>query len=172
MRAPLAKAVRKEFATRLKEVVPEFVEAKGENIPPGDRLFLWEVSDELRFYLLLQFHPYEDWFTLEVAVSRSGHWPAFALLPNSPEADVRDNDLRFRLGRLWAPPQQDVWWELAPRPECGASMDEYMKRVPVDDLFPRVKPLVDDAVQRVVEYGAPYFQRAASERQIDQGRPR
>jgi len=159
MRAPLAKAVRREFGLRLTEVVPQFAEVKGESIPPGDRLYVWEASPGLRFYLLLQFHPHEDWFTLEVAISQSGRWPAFALQPSSPDADVKDGDFRFRLGRLWAPPQRDVWWELAPRPPAGASVDQYMNRAPVEELLTKIEPLVEDAVRQIAQHALPYLHK-------------
>ena len=159
MRAYLAKGVRKQFALRLKQAAPEFAEAKGESIPRGDRLYVWEVSPRQRFYLLLQFHPHEDWFTLEVAISRSGRWPAFLLQPNSPDSYVKDGDLRFRLGRLWAPPQKDVWWELAPRPPANASLEAYMNRVPVEELLSKIEPLVVDAVGQIIQHALPYFQK-------------
>lgn len=162
MRAPLAKLVRKEFGVRLKSVAPHFSEAKGEDIPPGDRLFVWEVAPTVRFYLLLQVHQHEDWFTIELGISRSGRWPAYALSPIEPESPAQ-GDRRFRLGRLWSPAQLDVWWELAPRPAPGASFDDYAKRAPVEDLLPKVGLLVEDAARRFEEYGMPWLRKAATE---------
>lgn len=162
MRAPLAKIVRKEFSARLAAVAPQFSETKEENIPPGDRLYAWEVLPTLRFYLLLQFHQYEDWFTLEVGVSRSGRWPAYALMPADPASQTQ-GDRRFRMGRLWAPAQQDVWWELAPRPPSGGSLEEYARRHAVDVLLPRIGPLVEDAAGRLRDYAIPWLRKAAAE---------
>jgi hypothetical protein len=162
VRAPLAKLVRKDFGIRLKSVAPHFSEAKGENIPPGDRLFVWEVAPTLRFYLLLQIHQHEDWFTIEVGISRTGRWPAYALTPVEPDRHAQ-GDSRFRLGRLWAPPQRDLWWELAPRPPSGASFEAYANRTPVESLLSNVNPLVEDAVRRFEEYGMPWLRRVAIE---------
>lgn len=162
MRAPLARIVRKEFTAQLTSAAPQFVETKGENIPAGDRLYVWEVLPTLRFYLLLQFHQYEDWFTLEVGVSRSGRWPAYALMPTEPLSKAQ-RDHRFRIGRLWAPAQQDVWWELAPRPAAGGSLEEYNRRPEVDVLLPKIRPLAEDATRRLRDYAIPWLKRIAIE---------
>jgi len=160
MRAPLAKLVRKEFAIRLRSVAPHFSEAKGEDIPQGDRLFVWELTPTLRFYLLLQMHQHEDWFTVELGISRTGRWPAFALASVEPNVEAL-GDSRFRLGRLWTPPQRDLWWELAPRPPSGASLEAYANRPPVESLLSNVSPLVEDAVGRFGEYGIPWLREVA-----------
>lgn len=160
MRAPLAKLVRKDFAIRLKSVAPHSSEAKGENIPAGDRLFVWEVAPTLRFYLLLQIHQHEDWFTIEVGISRTGRWPAYALTSVEPDSHVQ-GDSRFRLGRLWTPPQRDLWWELAPLPPSGASFEAYANRPPVESLLSKVSLLVEDAVRRFEEYGMPWLREVA-----------
>ena len=161
MRALLAKAVTKAFLRRLREASPEFIEAKGENIPPGTRLFLWQPSPDLGFYLLLQFHQSLDWFTLEIAVSRSGRWPAYERVSDSPDSDLNSADYRFRMGRLWASAQTDVWWQLAPRPPASAGIDAYMHPAPVPELLPKVAPLVEDAVRRFTMHAVPYLRKIA-----------
>lgn len=158
MRAPLAKAVRKEFARLLKGITPRLAEAKGEQVPSGCSLYAWDAAPGLRCFILLQFHQHEDWFTLELAVSRSGHWPAYALA-TSPESDPAAGDVRFRLGHLWAPPQQDVWWELAPRPPASASFERFSQRIPVEQLLERVPVLVADAVERFSIHALPYVEQ-------------
>lgn len=163
MRSELGKAVRKRFGERLKEALSQFDAIKGEKqIAPGSSLYQWRLGPNLDFYLLLQVHHTEDWFTLELAWTRNGRWPAFAMLPGTPDGEPKNGDLRFRLGRLWADPREDVWWQLAPRPPAGADFDAYTKRVPVAEALARVEPLVEDAVQRLVRYGMPYLAKVSA----------
>jgi hypothetical protein len=160
MRSELGQAVRRQFRNRLREEIRHFDEVRAERqIGPGSRLYHWHVGPALDFYVLLQMHQQEDWFTLELAWTHHGRWPAYALLPGSPDAEPREGDLRFRLGDLWT--RDDVWWQLAPRPTGDASFEEYTKRVPIAEALAKVQPLVEDAVQRLVHYGLPYMARVA-----------
>src|SRR5262249_35789805 len=136
-------------------------------------LFGWEVGPGLSFYLLLVISAREDRFTVEVAWSRNGHFPARAT-PSQPidfpELNVRrdeprDGDFRFRLARLWTPRGADPWWELAPRRSLADLQEQLQQlsegRAPneetVDEALNKVGPLVDDAVRRIVEHALPYF---------------
>lgn len=159
MRSELGKAVRRRFHEQLKVKLGQFEEVKPEQseIATGSRLYRWRVGHNLDFYLLLQMHHTEDWFTLELAWTSNGRWPAYSFLPGTPDGEPRDGDLRFRLGQLWADPREDVWWQLTPRPPAGASFDEYRQRVPITEALARVEPLIEDALQRLVHYGLPYM---------------
>lgn len=157
MRSVLAREVRDRFAAGLREIAPQFRRAKGE-LPAGARLYSWEPRPGLTFYVLLQVHHMEDWFTLEVAVSDSGKWPSSALL--AVPVGLGGGSCRFRLCRLWEP-QLDPWWELAPRPGAGAAFEAYLERPPVDELRGRVGPAVNDALAALRDFGLPYFERLA-----------
>jgi len=162
MRSAVARAVRNRFASRLRDEIPQFKEWGDENVSSGDRLCRWQVAPGLTFYIMLQFHRLEDWFTVELAWSRSGQWPAVAPLPSAVDEEPVSGALRFRLGRLWAPPEKDVWWELAPKPLVEAGLDSFLNRVPEKDLLPKVEPAVENAIQHVVRDALPYFRKVAT----------
>lgn len=164
MRKELARATRRAFGARLSAVAPQFEEMKGENVGPGSVLYAWQQRPGPVFYILLQFHRFEDWFTLELASSRQAKWPAYAL-PRDPWDESPDGEVRFRLGRLWEP-RKGVWWEFCPRVPYDAPLQDHLKRLPVEELLPKVGPLVDDAIEHVVKYALPYID------QFSHGQPR
>lgn len=163
MRSALVKAVRKRFSLRLRAELPGFVEAKGNDLPAECRLYEWRISGQLRFYLVLQHHRNRDWFTLEIAWTRNGRWPAHSAVPASPYEDPQSGDLCFRLGRLWARDQKDIWWEFSPRlSPLDAAFDDVVKELPLEELIPKVEPLVEDAIRHLIEDAMPYFRKVAS----------
>lgn len=110
---------------------------------------------------MLQCHRFEDWFTLELAWSDAGRWPANAPIPASPEDRPPSGELRFRAGYLWKENNRDVWWQFAPRQDIHSTLAQ---DIPVAELLPKVDVLVDDALNHVRDDVIPYFDRLASER--------
>jgi len=156
MRKDLAKAVIDRFSERLGELIPGFKRDRKEAAPSGSALFRLS-SGTLTFFVLLQLHRNEDWFTVELAWSARGHLPETSD-GQVPDTDMPPTEAAFRLGKLWAP-KRDVWWELAPKPPDGAGILDYMLRVPLPEAMARVEPLVDDAVAKIHDHGAPVFKR-------------
>jgi hypothetical protein len=171
MRSRLGKAVRKEFESRLKRAVPEFVLVSGDEVPSGCRLFRWQIAPNVTVFLFLQPSPYtQDSFTVEGAWSLDGTYPIEEFPGNPvdlPEHGIqrdepKEGSFRFRLGKLWT--NQDVWWELVPSPSLD-ELDRQLERLsrgiiedpPIEEALAKVKPLVEDAVGRVVSYAVPYF---------------
>jgi hypothetical protein len=161
MRNALVKAVRRQFSTRLRAELPQFREAKSKDLPGECRLYEWKVSEQLRFYLVLQHHRHRDWFTLEIAWTRNGRWPTQTPVPASPYDEPTSGDMCFRLGKLWA--QKDIWWEFAPRlSPLEATFDDFIKEQPLAELLPKVDSLVEDAIQHLLNDAMPYFRKVAA----------
>ena len=192
MRSKLAKAVRKEFAARLKRSLPQFKLAKlreieflgkmEKEIPPGYRLYLWDFSKDLCVYLVLCIATPKmgDAFTVECAWTRNGRFPSLLGLTIMHPCDFpkfgivcdepKDGDFLFRIGELWEP-HVDHWWWVAPRP----SFEEINKwsregnfegeklfgppEMPIDEAMKNVVPCVEDAINRIIEYAVPYFEK-------------
>ncbi len=156
VRSKLAKDVRTLFALGFRDLAPQFRTTTGE-VPSGTQLFVWRLREGLEFYVALQFHHMEDWFTIELAVTEKGRWPAHAGMPGRPQFTLEKGDLRFRLCRLWEP-QLDPWWELAPRPGAAASLESYMTRIPLEEARAAVPEAVKAALAAVRDFGLPFFQ--------------
>lgn len=200
MRRDLAEAVRKDFNACLRARVPQFrmvrprdidfLGKKEKEIPPGDRLYLWDFTGDLHLYLLLVIATPQmgDAFTVECAWSRNARFPTLAGLmypydvPNS--ATTRDEpkggDFRFRIGQLWEP-RQDHWWWLAQRP----SVEELNKwlvsgqldkgqfappEVPIEEAMKNVRPSVEDAVDHIIDYAIPYFEKIIADYNKEKGK--
>jgi hypothetical protein len=163
MQRELVRAVRRQFALRLRAEIPQFEEARARGLPSECRLYELKVGATLAFYLVLQHHRSWESFTVEVAWSQEGEYPASALPAESPDDLLENAEMSFRLGRLWAG-KKDVWWELVPRLSVlqGATFDDFMKDPePIENLLPKVKPVVEDAIQHVLSDGLPYFRKVA-----------
>lgn len=189
MRARLAKALRKTFDDLLKKELPFFkpvepreIEIQGKKekeIPPGWRLYLWDYSQDLYFYLLLNTGTQKtgDSFTVECAWTRNGRFPAMVglMFPyDIPRARIladkpKNDDFRFRIGQLWQP-GLDHWWWLAPRPsfeemvewslseESEKTLGLMPPETPVEEALQNVVPCVEDAIRHIVKYAVPYFE--------------
>jgi hypothetical protein len=157
MRKELVKAVKIAFDARISKMLSQFQEVtEGEEVPPQTVLYCWKVDASLWFYLFLQFHRNEDWFTIEAAWTRLGKWPD-SPLGREPELHSQDGQVRFRLGKLWEP-RKDVWWELAPRPHFVTVLEAFY-HPPLEKALQRVESLVDDAIGHIQRDGIPYFER-------------
>lgn len=189
MRKQLAKAVRKEFDICLRRKLPHFQPVKPKDveflgkmekeISPGDRLYLWDFSEDLYFYLLLVIATPKmgDGFTIEGAWTRNRRFPSklFPMHPRGvPKSDIlpdrpENGDMRFRLGDLFTEPRS-YWWWVAPQP----SFEEFNKwllegyfegeklfgppEMPLEEAMKNVRPCVEDAVNHIVKYTVPYFE--------------
>lgn len=145
MRKDLGQAVRKEFRSRMATVLPDFVEQKRGGPPGFAAHYTLLSSPKLSFFLSLQFHRIWNSFTVELAWSRDGKYPS-SVPPGDPNSD--GNELRFRVGRLWAPPPTDVWWEVRPGPVETK-----------EQILERIRPPVLEAVEQIATYSGPYMRR-------------
>lgn len=177
MESRIAKKLRKEFEQRLVEQFPQFVRVKTCDIPPGDRLYQWEMGDGLTVYLFLALAPNRDEFTIEAAWSRKGRFPTYMLCLSPvdiPECDIvrdepRDGEYRLRLPSLW-PPHRDHWWKVSDRPDVeDMSLEELFDldaalEAPSADVQDFVQERVAEVMELIAEYGIPYFQQVAEQR--------
>jgi hypothetical protein len=174
MRSELAKLLKKQFEVEMKAKLPSFHPEKS---VAADSLFSCEVAPDLFFYILLFISRKDDRFTIELAWSRHGRFPAELgpMTPrDNPVSKVRKdepNDGRFRcrLGDLLTRPH-DHWWVVVPplsmadfEAELQAMAEGRMpEELPVDVAKSRISELVRDAVRQIAEYGMPYFAEIAA----------
>lgn len=168
MRTKLANSIRKYFKIRLMEELPQFKEIKSSDIPPGFRLYSWEVGSDLSFFLLLVLFKSRDWFTLEAAWSQKRCFPAFAL-PSLPNDNPRNGELRFRLHTLWDDPRVDFWWKVSGDLSIENELEQYKHKSeePFDKENYIARSHVDEAIKYVVKFAMPYFHKIAAEYGIE-----
>lgn len=162
MQSKLAQAVRKSFAARLRQELPQFAEIKTREIPAGSRLYGWTVAPDLTCYLLLLLAPGDDRFTVELAWSRHGQFPAFLVMRLPTDAPV-DGAHRFRLPLLWTDPRQDFWWQIGPSPDPARQFagSPSASQAAMADLTQQAVTQVEDAVGHIVRDALPYFRQIA-----------
>ncbi len=173
MKRELAQAVKKEFAVELKQKLPQFAPLKTKNLPNGWFAFVWEVRPDFFVYIVLVISR-DDRFTIELAWSSNGEFPATATLSNPiayPEFNVRrdeprDGEFRFRLARLWLP-RGDFWWELIPPPSLSELNDRVLNlgeggAVPddaIDGALEKVGPSVRECIDKIITCGLRFIHR-------------
>jgi hypothetical protein len=164
MRSIVAKAVRKQFADRLKQELPGFRPTKNEHVASGERLWEWKIAADLSFFLLLQ--PAEDYdeFTIEVSWSRDGKYPIL-VSNDSPNEPARQGKMRFRLCHFWT--AEDEWFQVCPRPSeehlrayFFGGADYYLEGP--EEAAKRVPGLIDEVMRRIREHAVPYFHKIAA----------
>jgi len=164
MRGPVAKALRKQFAERLKRELRGFQGRKNEYVAAGERLFEWKAAPGLSFFLLLQPADDYDEFTIEVSWTTDGEYPML-VSDDSPLKLSRKGKMRFRLCQFWT--DEDEWFYVCPRPS-----EEHLKAYFYGgaDYYPespeeavrRVPGLIDEAFQRIRDHAVPYFRNIAT----------
>lgn len=181
MRKEFATALKKQFATRLQQRLPQFRPEKGTG-PFAGRLFKWSVRPGFDAFLFLMIGR-EEHFTIEAAWSRDGQFPAVDLdapikLPAPTTSPLQLGADRFRIPDLWVT-GGDFWWEIIPKPSWEERMrylDEltsgaFEERPPSPEAFAKVGALVEEAVERIVQYAVPYLaeisRRATAESKAD-----
>jgi hypothetical protein len=164
MRSVVAKEIRKQFAARLKQVLPGFRATKNEHVPPGDRLFEWKAAPGLSIFLALQPASDYDEFTMEVSWSTDGEYPILEF-NDSPWERTRKRKMRFRLCHFWT--EQDEWFYVCPRPSeehlkayfFGGGTDYYPESA--EEAVRRVPGLIDEVFRRIQDHAVPYFRKIA-----------
>jgi hypothetical protein len=113
MRKGLVTAVQREVRGEVAQLGPPRFEPSSESVPMAVCLYTADLSDSLTGYILFQSHRREDSFTVEVACTRNGRWPAlYFRRPEVLDALSEDGDVRFRLARFWG--EEDHWWSVTP----------------------------------------------------------
>jgi len=164
MRSAIAKELRSHFDTKLRQTFPQFAKSRNKAIPPGYSLYEWQAAPDFVCFLCLEIAPAtDDDFTIEVAWSRKGRYPAtvFNVGPNDkPKRRRKPDEMRFRLSGLWT--KEDVWWELAQKISAEDMADAVIAGrgfglEPVEVVVDRIPQHVAEAMLVIKQYALPYF---------------
>ncbi len=166
MKKEYAKALRQLFARSMKAELPQFRESKQKSLYrfPGERAYLWAVSDTLHCWVVLSPSPKDyDEFTLLIGWSLHGRYPELSCIPSmqSPTADHAEyakDEYLIRLPMLWT--DKDDWWVVRPFKPARSSKDLLAQMAPItpDEALRQTQPQVDDAMKRLISLGIPYLQ--------------
>jgi len=196
MRSKLGKAVRKRFDEIFTKELPQFEPVTPgkicfdntliDEIPQGDRLYLWKYKDDLYLYVFLTIATpkFGDRFTVEIAWTKNQRYPlcAFCMFPyDIPESEIQhdipiNGDFRFRISELFENrSNEDFWWEVASQP----TWEEFEKwnregdftgeklfgppETPLEEAMKNVESCVKDAVDKIIKYAMSYFQEIIQE---------
>jgi hypothetical protein len=178
MRSPIREELMSRFAPELGRRLPQF-QRGGKERGAGDiPMWAWEIAPSLTFFVMLQPFEDKDQFTVEIAWSDDGKFPWRELGANLFK--IESPRCRRRLARLWSKSQVDPTWEIVRSrtfEETSARIKalsrgdreevqrlDQLVEVSVEKAIPRVAPLVADAVQKLIDYGLPLFQRVVEQR--------
>ena len=164
MQPVLKRALRGTFNERLIVRLLNFALRKKDG-----SMWIWTrlLATNLTFFVALQVKKDWDKFVVEIAWSDDGEFPFDIMGKDDPAL----NRGRTRLGKLWKPLGVEPDWDLDS--EHTQAMDAMLhglaKGMPLkfplngdtDVLILRVPVLVDDALNKLQEYGVPLFQRVA-----------
>ncbi len=165
MKKAYGKALRQLFAKRIQAELPEFREVKVKTIYlfPGERAYLWTVSEQLYCWIVLSPSPKDyDEFTLLVGWSKFGRYPELSCIPcmQSPTADHAEfaqDEYLIRLPQLWT--DKDKWWVVKAF-KMARTTDELLAQIaPIsaDEAIRQVESKLDDAFEKLQSQGLPYL---------------
>jgi hypothetical protein len=155
MRSKLRRELVDRFSSQIALRLPQFQRRISfEGLDPCP-IWAWELSPALTCFVMLQ--PFEDWdqFVIEIGWSENREFP-WRTPPSGP-LKFEPPRFRVRLARLWATGKRADVWSIVP---AGGQQGE--QATSEEDLFPRVSELVADAVQKLIVFGMPVFQRLAN----------
>jgi hypothetical protein len=174
MRGKIRKELLLRFRQELKKRLPQFQLSKRTH--PGDPLWEWHIAPKLTFFLHLQPFDKVDEFILDIAWNETKKYPVsvigFSFPPN-----IKAPTCNLRLAQLWARgPLADAWCVVPKETEeeekaryaalQRGDTKTFFYRPPEEEVLPRVGPLVEDAVQKLIDFGIPLFRKVAKHRGI------
>ena len=167
MRKEYGKALRKLFGQKIQAKLPDYSPAKISNIyfTPGDRAFEKKVENEVSYWINLNVNQKLECFTAEIGWSAMGRWPELSMRPSPIRPDYNsefeEREYITRLPFLWT--KDDYWFEIEPfKPGSDLeSLKKQMEPIADDKVLERVAPVVEDCIDRIVQYAIPYFEEHA-----------
>ncbi|MET0026548.1 MAG: hypothetical protein ABW101_02830 [Candidatus Thiodiazotropha sp.] len=166
MKKEYGKALRQLFARRMKADLPQFRETKVKSLYlfPGERAYLWAVSEQLHCWVVLSPSPKDyDEFTLLIGWSTHGRYPELSCIPSmqSPTADRAEfakHEYLIRLPMLWT--DKGDWWVVRPFKPARSNKDLLAQVAPIapDEALRQTQPRVDEAIEQLKSHGIPYLQ--------------
>ncbi|MET0065219.1 MAG: hypothetical protein ABW076_02640 [Candidatus Thiodiazotropha sp.] len=165
MKKEYGKALRQLFAKRMQDEWPLFRETKVKTIYlfPGERAFLWVVSEQLYCWVVLSPSPKDyDQFTLLIGWSMLGRYPELNAIPSTrfPSADheeFTEQEYLIRLPMLWT--DKDPWWVVRKFKPARNNQDLLAQVAPIapQQAIAQVMPRVDEALEKLRSHGIPYL---------------
>jgi hypothetical protein len=150
MRYLLTKTLRTRFTRELRRSLPQFRERKARSGVRGTTLYEWRATPTLTCYVALVVDDRSDRFTVELAWSRSGHFPA--QVRNESAAEVpRGGAMRLHLRSLWQRFRVEPSWSLTAKSPAELTLEHTLLDPEVDD---EAKAALIDARERSVAAAA------------------
>ena len=166
MRKEYGKALRILFAVQMKRVVGHFeqVRVASTYFWPGDRAYRWQASDQLHCWIVLSPSKKDhDQFTVLVGWSKQGRYPELSMVPcaERPTPDRHEfaqQEYLTCLPYLWT--NEDRWWVVRKFriPPTVVEIEASLEPIPATEAKEAVTPLVDDAINKIKEFGLPYLE--------------
>lgn len=125
MRYSLVKPLRQRFTRELRRALPHFRERKARSGVRGTFLYEWRATPELTCYVALVIDDARDRFTVELAWSRSHHFPA-QLRAHRADEHPRAGATRFHLRALWQAYRVEPSWSLVGRTPYETELDRML----------------------------------------------
>jgi hypothetical protein len=163
MRKEYGKVLRQYFSKKMKEKLPQFEEEKVKSMYlwPGERAFSQSFPDSLKCWIVLSpsLKDYDE-FTVLIGWSTLGRYPEavpVAMLPSLDRAEFRQEEYLTRLPGLWT--VKDPWWVVQPFEPALTVEQMTAKMAPISAKAAEEKviPCVDDAINKVLDFGLPYL---------------
>lgn len=132
MRYVLAKTLRTRFTRALRRTMPEFRERKARSGVRGTFLYEWRASPAITCYVALVMDELTDRFTVELAWSRSHHFPA-QIRQDGPHESPRGGAMRFHLRALWQRRRAEPSWTLGERTPAEQELERALIDPDVSD---------------------------------------
>jgi hypothetical protein len=122
LRHTLTKVLRQRVTRELRRALPHFRERKTRSGVRGTTLYEWRATRALTCYVALVVDEERDRFTVELAWSLSGHFPA-QVRHDSPDEAPRGGAMRFHLRALWQRYRVEPSWSLTPKTPDELTLD-------------------------------------------------
>lgn len=164
VRPELAKVLMDACDRKIALALPEFNRVPSKPSVGFGRLYSDTPSKPVVF-LFFQVSDKRDAFTVELAWSDSGAFPALSDYPvprDWPDIGVVRGDhgvteFRFRLSKLWVKPKYDPWWEFAPPNDISRSGAMSVLADQRFDDTAQCDQLIDDAIRKILNFGCTYI---------------
>lgn len=145
MKPESKKAVLGEFKQQLKQVLPNYLQIKAGM--PQRTMFCFAYSTDLKLYVLLQWHSYEDKFTLEVGWNYKSTLDDIGSQFDGSKA-IQSDAVIIPLTALAG--QNETWYDLR---HIGREV------TPGDQKTHSLQSIIATAIQELMSIGMPYLQQ-------------
>ncbi len=163
MKTKLAKAVRAQFALEMSKRLPGFQI----NTRSQQDVYALKISPNLVCFICLSISDRKDSFVLEVAANETDQFPWTEMPGTARDVTLAGNKKvwRFRISKLWGELKPHEWalGEVQNRHRIleRARDKTYLAPEKLEGKLGQIEPKVREAVDKVCEYGIPYFEVSA-----------